>query len=100
MQDIPTQATLNQEDYPLVTFWTCKDWDTARTTHVLGFMTNHEGELTSAEEITQIHATAHVLWRSLLDEGQAPDKWGSITCTAEKYYRSNMYQEHPDLALC
>ena len=106
-----------REDYPGVQYWHKSHWEVTQrnfrdvtrvgdadelgTLNELGFLEDAHGNAPGKDKLSEMRKHARRIFQSLLERGQAPDRWaGSDNLPKSEYFRKEMAVKFPDIRLC
>jgi len=105
---IPTPATLKQEDYRDVPYWTKREWDAFVECQKLAnknppwntFLMDKHGEGLSKQRYNELWADAKLAFNSLYYRRFDPMSWSKKTDLAATYFYNTITSKYPEFRLC
>lgn len=119
---VPSDISLNQEDYPNVKFWCKQDWlnhvkENGNSTDVteitrgksliskginksVKYIEDTEGTPIDGYRLRDIRSHARALWATFQSLGRLPPSWGKADAEIARTYRREMRLKFPEFALC
>jgi hypothetical protein len=105
---VPTPLAFEQADYPMVPFWTRKDWDTFVEHSKLAnknppwnsFLTDENGDALSKHRYNELWTDAKLAFNSLYYRRFDPTSWSKKTDLAATYFYNTISVKYPEFRLC